>query len=145
MASLNFYRGKLEDYKNPANREKYTNAIYFATDTKEIWMNGGSYGNISKTLKTELVNVPGKVQTLDDSVVEIRAALKNYVKDVDLDYDSGTLTVKYVDGSEGTKEWNLKNLWASTAGDFTTFDKRITDLEKRVSLIEENLNWQDIK
>lgn len=110
MATLNFYRGKLEDYKNQDNREKYTNAVYFATDTKEIWMNGGSYGNISKTLKTELAGVPGKVRTLDDSVEEIRAALKNYVIDVNLDPASGMLTVRYVDGSENKKEWNLKNL-----------------------------------
>lgn len=110
MATLNFYRGKLKDYKNPANREKYTNAVYFATDTKEIWMNGGSYGNISETLKTELAGVPGKVRTLDDSVEEIRAALKNYVIDVNLDPVSGMLTVSYVDGSKSEKEWNLKNL-----------------------------------
>lgn len=110
MATLNFYRGKLEDYKNPANREKYTNAVYFATDTKEIWMNGGSYGNISKTLKAELAGVPGKVQTLGDNVEEIRAALKNYVIDVNLDPVSGMLTVSYVDGSKHDKEWNLKNL-----------------------------------
>lgn len=73
-------------------------------------MNGGSYGNISKTLKAELAGVPGKVQTLEDGVEEIRAALKNYVIDVNLDYDSGMLTVSYVDGSKKEKEWNLKNL-----------------------------------
>ena len=140
MATLNFYRGKLEDYKNPVNREKYTNAVYFATDTKEIWMNGGSYGNISKTLKTELVGVPGKIQTLDDSVAEIRTTLKNYVIDVNLDYDSGVLKVKYVDGSESEKEWNLKNLWSTVEGDFTTFDIRLTAVENKVNLIEENLN-----
>ena len=48
MAKIKFYRGEREKYFG-SNHEQYSTAIYFATDTQEILVNGVAYGLDSDT------------------------------------------------------------------------------------------------
>lgn len=112
--AVKFYRGKKELYLEEYP-EKYKDGIYFATDTKEIIMNNDLYGFGS-------------------------FPIKNYIKDIQFNEDTGILKWIYIDDSvhsENIEELNLKDFLSKT------YETRFRILEARVTNIEETLEWRE--
>lgn len=67
--NVKFYRGLKASY----NSTTHANGIYFATDSKEIYMNGGPYtGSLNELIST--------VSGINEDIVEINNALANKVE-----------------------------------------------------------------
>lgn len=94
MKEVNFYRG----IKNKYNKTLYEEGIYFATDTKEIIVNGVSYGS---------VDVDNKLSATSVNPVTSAAIYAGIQDQIDAALTSGNIPTKIQIRDEGNHQYRL--------------------------------------